>query len=329
MRTGNFSKTKEVLNYLCRGRKKRIGMLIVTTLLIFLWAILIIMIYLGIQLIHSSLKEMSRLEQESLRGVLPKPLHSFLLPPPAPLSSDIAPATELERREYDRGLERYGFNKFKSDRLPWHRPLPDYRDSQCVSHLVHNHQGMGSASIVIIFVNEAFSVLMRTLTSIMRTTPSDLLTEVILVDDASDDPTGELTNLTSTLARYFPLVKLIRLTSRSGLMRARMTGAKEASGDVLVFLDSHVECMEGWIEPLLGRIGERPSTVVCPVIDIISWETLELVGTPGTLELQGSFSWSMEFRLVFNGLFYFIVIIYYFKMERNDTGFQGPTQLSY
>ena len=284
------------INYLCRGRKKRLGMLIVTTLLIFLWAVLIAMIYAGILLIRSSLKGMSYSEQESLRQALPDPLHPFLLPPPAPLSSDIVPATEEERHEYNRGLERYGFNKFKSDRLPWHRPLPDYRDSQCLSHLATTHQGMGTASIVIIFVNEAFSVLMRTITSIMRTTPSDLLTEIILVDDASDDPTGELSNLTFTLDKYFPSVKLLRHTSRSGLMQARLTGAREASGNVLVFLDSHVECMEGWIEPLLGRIGERPSTVVCPVIDIISWETMELVGTPGTLELQGSFSWSMEFR---------------------------------
>ena len=312
MRAGNFSKTRgalSALNYLCRGRKKRLGMLIITTLLIFLWAVLIVMIYMGIQLIRSSLHGMSYSEQESLREVLPDPLHSFLLPPPAPHGPDIAPATEEERREYDRGLERYGFNKFKSDRLPWHRPLPDYRDSQCASHLAPTHQGMGTASIVIIFVNEAFSVLMRTLTSIMHTTPSDLLAEIVLVDDASDDPTGELANLTSTLDRYFPSVRLLRHAARRGLMQARLTGAKEATGDVLVFLDSHVECMEGWIEPLLARIGEHPSTVVCPVIDIISWETLELVGTPGTLELQGSFSWSMEFRYVCNGMFLIVTVI--------------------
>ena len=151
---------------------------------------------------------------------------------------------------------------------------------------------------MIIFVNEAFSVLMRSLTSILRTIPSDLLQEIILVDDASDDPTGELKNLTSTLTKYFPIVKLLQHSHRKGLMRARLTGAREASGDVLVFLDSHIECMEGWLEPLLKRIADYPSTVVCPVIDIISWETMELVGTPGTLELQGSFSWSMDFRLL-------------------------------
>ncbi|KAI6655756.1 Polypeptide N-acetylgalactosaminyltransferase 1 [Oopsacas minuta] len=284
------------LHYLCRGRKKRIWMLLVLTMLIFLCALLISIIYTSILLIRSTFKGMSLSEKESLRDILPDPLRPFILPPDSPHSSNIEPITDEEKTEYKTGLDRYGFNKYKSDRLPWYRPLSDFRDSQCLSQPIPPHSELGVASIVIIFVNEAFSVLMRSLTSITRTTPSDLLREIILVDDASDDPTGELANLTSTLNKYFPSVKLLRHSSRRGLMRARLTGASEATGDVIVFLDSHIECMEGWLEPLLKRIADYPSTIVCPVIDIISWETMELVGTPGTLELQGSFSWSMDFR---------------------------------
>ena len=42
------------------------------------------------------------------------------------------------------------------------------------------------------------------------------------------------------------IVHIVRLKERSGLIRARNAGAKAATGDVLIFLDSHCETGPGW-----------------------------------------------------------------------------------
>lgn len=50
--------------------------------------------------------------------------------------------------------------------------------------------------------------------------------------------------------------KVLRTGKRSGLIRARLIGADQVHGEVIIFLDAHCECTKGWLEPLLARIAE-------------------------------------------------------------------------
>ena len=146
------------------------------------------------------------------------------------------------------------------------------------------------ASIIICFHNEAWSTLLRTIHSVLNRTAENLVHEIILVNDLST-----LEELKERLQNYvakFPKLKLVQTSKREGLIRGRMMGAKHATGDVLVFLDSHCEVNKEWLPPLLERVKENPTTVVCPVIDIISSDTFEYQTSP---LVRGGFNWGLHF----------------------------------
>ncbi|XP_024594898.1 inactive polypeptide N-acetylgalactosaminyltransferase-like protein 5, partial [Neophocaena asiaeorientalis asiaeorientalis] len=64
-------------------------------------------------------------------------------------------------------------------------------------------------------------------------------------------------------------------------------------GDVLVFLDSHCEVNKVWLEPLLNAIAKDPRMVVCPLIDVIDYVTLEYQPSP---VVRGAFNWYLQFK---------------------------------
>ena len=90
-------------------------------------------------------------------------------------------------------------------------------------------------------------------------------------------------------------VKLIRSPKRVGLTQARLIGADNAKGEVLVFLDSHCEATDGWLEPLLGRLKENRKLAVVPDIEVISWRDFEYSREKGSYN-RGIFSWELMFN---------------------------------
>ncbi|KAL8445541.1 hypothetical protein Emed_005543 [Eimeria media] len=148
------------------------------------------------------------------------------------------------------------------------------------------------ASVVIVFHNESLSVLLRSIHSVLNRTPPLLLKEIILVNDDSDPQTHPwlFNQLETYVAVGLPKTKLLTLKQRRGLMGARAAGAAVARGSVLVFLDSHIEVLPFWLEPLLQRIRESPKTAALPRVASIEAETFEIVnGGIDTL----AFNWSL------------------------------------
>lgn len=97
----------------------------------------------------------------------------------------------------------------------------------------------------------------------------------------------------------YPKVRIIRANKREGLIRARLLGAAAAKAPVLTYLDSHCECTEGWLEPLLDRIARDPTTVVCPVIDVIDDTTLEYHWRDSGGVNVGGFDWNLQVNEIF------------------------------
>ena len=82
-----------------------------------------------------------------------------------------------------------GFDEFISENLvSLNRSLPDRRDYWCKANIMVDPNYLPSTSVIIIFHNEAWSTLLRTVYSVINRSPPHLLAEVILVDDASTLP---------------------------------------------------------------------------------------------------------------------------------------------
>ena len=201
----------------------------------------------------------------------------------------------FENNEMTSGYKFHNMNAKLSRKIALNRTLADIRYERCQNRYnessVASNNNNPSVSIIIPFHNEEYSMFLRALHSIYSTTPKHIIHEVILVDDSCT-----FANLKQPFERYvqhFPRLKLYRTHQRQGLIRSRQLGALVATGNVLVFLDAHIECQAHWLEPLLDVLADRPTAVAVPTIDFIDPHTL--VYRQWSRRQYGSFSWELDY----------------------------------
>ncbi|XP_067106584.1 polypeptide N-acetylgalactosaminyltransferase 9-like [Osmerus mordax] len=175
-----------------------------------------------------------------------------------------------ERAKY----HQFGYNAQLSDQISLDRSIPDYRPKRCET--MSYPDDLPQITVVFIFVNEALSVILRSVHSLVNHTPPHLLKEIILVDDNSDSVELKQ-DLDQHVNQHYPgLVKIVRNSRREGLTRARILGWKAASAPIVGFFDAHVEFNTAWAQPILARIAEDKTRIVLPAIDNIMYSSLEV-----------------------------------------------------
>ncbi|XP_071361574.1 probable polypeptide N-acetylgalactosaminyltransferase 8 [Trachinotus anak] len=185
--------------------------------------------------------------------------------------------SEDEQKEAEALFQIYGYNAFLSNQLPLDRKLPDTRDKRCLTKTYP--KDLPSISVVLIYIDEALSIIKRAIRSIITHTPQHLLREIILVDDYStyNDLRKPLQDYIDQIHKERPgLIKKVRHKRQMGLSQSRNSGWKHATADVVAILDAHIEATEGWAEPLLARIKADRTVVVSPVFDKVHYDDLHV-----------------------------------------------------
>lgn len=193
--------------------------------------------------------------------------------------------------------EKYSFSNY-NNRLVFTKRLKDVRHPSCKTPNRYPNR-LPSTSIIISFYNEYQTVILRTVNSILNNSPPELIKEIILIDDHSSvSDTGfreseyfpeyesYIANFADYLSRFknssnssdiklqiYKKIKIARIKNGVGLMKARNLGARLARGSVLTFMDAHMVCTPGWLEPLVAGVAKNPTVVAVGVNDELNHET--------------------------------------------------------
>ncbi|CAF1550902.1 unnamed protein product [Rotaria sp. Silwood1] len=200
-----------------------------------------------------------------------------------------------EEKEAQRTIALYGFNMIVSNKISMDRRIKDTRPAECKNWIYPSVQYLPTASVILVFYDEGSGVLLRTVHSVINTSPPELLKEVVLVDDGSTDASLQ-EPLETYIKRWNGLVKLYRTGKRVGLIEARTIGAQKSTADVIIILDAHCECVINWLPPLLTRIALNRKALAVPIVDGLEWNTLEHTNIYGSTNFRGIWEWGFLYK---------------------------------
>ena len=156
--------------------------------------------------------------------------------------------------------------------------IKHYFNPMC-RHYRFDESRLPTVSVVITTQNEPDDWISVTVESILARTPPNLLVDVIVVDDNGIPgqhglPPNIRKNVDEKEWDYVkslsPKVQVIQHSNREGCARSRLTGAKAATGEVLMFVDSHIEMESStWYHHLAIPIVENPQTIAMQTIDVV------------------------------------------------------------
>lgn len=156
--------------------------------------------------------------------------------------------------------------------------IKSYFNPMC-RHYRFDESMLPTVSVIMTTQNEPDGWVSISVESILARTPPNLLVEVIIVDDNGIPgqhglPENIRRNVDESEFAYLqslsPKVKIVKHSNREGCARSRLAGAKVATGEVLMFVDSHVEMLSAtWYHHLAIAIVENPKTIAMQTIDVI------------------------------------------------------------
>lgn len=135
---------------------------------------------------------------------------------------------------------------------------------------------------------------LKTVESVYSSTSSDVLEEIIVVDDGSDPPLASTYLPPDVQEKY--RTRVLRHERTTGLIGAKKTGGDAAIGDIIVFFDCHVAPQGQWYVDFLRLSSANYRRMVVPQITALDINTWQQVGQGGGmakcyLTWDGDFKW--------------------------------------